>query len=200
MTEVAGTIVEGRASAARGGGMTIRDRLGALADAMRRAIEIEADNRRFFLWFPVAMGTGVVLYFIADREPTVWLCGLLAGTFGILAALARHHRRAIVCLLGIAALFGGMASAGWRTARLAAPVLDRIRIVSVQGYIEEMDFRREGARFILRVLATDGLDAEKTPYRIRLTTRRTPGFRGRSLCRDEGAPAAAVPRRATRRL
>ena len=69
-----------------------------------------------------------------------------------------------------------MTAAGWRTARLAAPVLDRIRIVTVEGYVEEMDERRQGARFVLRVFATDGLDVDKTPYRVRLTTRRAPGF------------------------
>ena len=56
-----------------------------------------------------------------------------------------------------------MATAGWRTASLAAPVLERTRIVAVQGWIEEMDFRREGARFVLRVTATDGLEPATTP-------------------------------------
>ena len=148
-----------------------RDRVVA---AWQDAIEAEAEHRRFFLWVPVAMGTGVVLYFVADREPNLPLCGGMTLAFAGLAAVMRNHRRWFVCLVGLAAIFGGMTSAGWRTARLAAPVLDRIRIVSVQGYIEEMDFRREGARFVLRVAATDGLDVDKTPYRIRLTTRRAP--------------------------
>ena len=174
MTDAAGSALDSRASASRGGlGGRWRGRLAA---ALRSAIETEAEHRRFFLWFPVAMGAGVVFYFVADREPYLPLCAGLMVLFALLAWLARSHRRASMGFLGIAALFAGMTSAGWRTARMAAPVLDRIRIVSVQGYIEEMDFRREGARFVLRVSATDGLDADKTPYRVRLTTRRTPAI------------------------
>ena len=177
MTEAAGSALHGSAAAAKGGfGAFLRGRWSALLAALRLAIKVETDHRRFFLWFPVAMGAGVVLYFHADREPSLALCGLLTTGFATAAIAARHHRRALVCLVGAAAVFGGLTSAGWRTSRLAAPVLDRIRIVSVQGYIEEMDFRREGARFVLRVAAADGLEPERTPYRIRLTTRRTPEF------------------------
>ncbi len=140
------------------------------------AFEVEIEQRRVFLWLPVAIGAGVVLYFCAGREPNLWLCGTGMGIFATLAALARHRRGVFLILMSVAAVFGGMASSGWRTARVAAPVIDRVRIVSVEGYIEEMDVRREGARFVLRVSATDGLDVDKTPYRIRLTTRRAPGF------------------------
>ena len=153
-----------------------RIRLASLRLAFHDALEIEAEQRRAFLWLPVAMGTGIGLYFAADREPSLWLCAALTLALASLAALARTHRRAFIVLVGAAAVCGGMTSAGWRTVRLAAPVLDRMRIVTVEGYIEEMDVRREGARFVLRVSATDGLDDDKTPYRIRLTTRRTPGF------------------------
>ncbi len=173
MTDTAGSALHGRASAS-GGGRLGAWRLGVVREALRDAIATEAEHRRLFLWFPVASGAGVILYFIADREPYLPLCAGATLVLTVLAVLTRGHRRVMVCLIGAAALFGGMTSAGWRTARLAAPVLERIRIVSVQGYIEEMDFRREGARFVLRVSASDGLDVDKTPYRIRLTTRRTP--------------------------
>ncbi len=171
MTDTADATLDGRQTSAAS---APRVRIGRLRLAVRDAFESEAEQRRIFLWCPVAMGSGVVLYFVADREPTLWLCATLSAVLAALAVLARDRRRIFVALVGAAAVFGGMASAGWRTARLGAPVLDRIRIVSVEGYIEEMDFRREGARFVLRVSATDGLDVDKTPYRIRLTTRRTP--------------------------
>ena len=172
MIDWVGSALHGRASASgRGYGAWS---LGAVRGALRDAIEQEVEHRRLFLWFPVLIGAGVVLYFVADREPYLPLVIGATLASAALAVLARRHRRLFVCLVATGALFGGMAAAGWRTARLTAPVLDRIRIVSVQGYIEEMDFRREGARFILRVSATDGLDPARTPYRIRLTTRRTP--------------------------
>ena len=46
-----------------------------------------------------------------------------------------------------------------RTARVEAPVLDRIRIVSLQGYVEEVDLRPVGARMIVAVTSADGMPA-----------------------------------------
>ncbi len=61
-----------------------------------------------------------------------------------------------------------------RTARVAAPVLDRIRIVSLTGYVEEVDLRPVGARMVIAVASADGMPAEKVPRRVRVTTRKTP--------------------------
>ena len=60
------------------------------------------------------------------------------------------------------------------TARVAAPVLDRIRIVTLQGYVEEVDLRTVGARMVIGVLAADGMPREKVPRRVRVTTRKSP--------------------------
>lgn len=148
---------------------------------MRSAIEIERDHRRLFLWTPVALGTGIVLYFVADREPALPLVSLLAIVFAGAGASVRSVQAFRSVLLGMAAVFAGMALAGWRTASVMAPVLDHMQVASLQGYIEEMDFRREGARFILRVAASDDLDPARTPFRVRLTTRHTPAFEAGSF-------------------
>ena len=170
MTETAGALAGRAARASRASAP--RD----LVAAFHLAVETETEHRRLFLWLPVTMGAGVVLYFVAAREPNVWLTTVLAAVFASIAALARDHRRAFILLVAVAAIFAGMASAGWRTARVAAPVLDRVRIATLQGWIEEMDHRREGARFVLRLAAADGLDDTHLPERVRLTTRRAPGF------------------------
>ena len=69
-----------------------------------------------------------------------------------------------------------------RTARVAAPVLDRIRIVSLQGYVEEVDLRPVGARMVIAVVSADGLPRDKAPRRVRVTTRKTPERRRGRLC------------------
>ena len=61
-----------------------------------------------------------------------------------------------------------------RTARVAAPVLDRIRIVTLQGFVEEVDLRTVGARMVIGVVSADGMPQEKVPRRVRVTTRNTP--------------------------
>ena len=178
MTAAAGTTLKGSAGrSAAPAWWSLR----SLPASLAAALEAEAEHRRFFLWVPVAVGTGIVLYFTADREPSLPLVTGLTIALATLALAVRQRRRGVprglfMVLVGAAAVFGGMAAAGWRTARVAAPVLDRIRIVTVQGTIEEMDARREGARFVLRVAASDDLDPGATPYRLRLTTRRAPEF------------------------
>ncbi len=176
MADTAGSAVQDRSAVRGRASRGQKEFVSRWSAAVREALEIEAEQRRLFLWLPVAIGAGVILYFYADREPSLVVTGGVSGLFAALAVLARAHRRFCFCLVGVAAIFTGMAVAGLRSAWLAAPVLDRLRIVGLQGYVEQVDFRREGARFVLRVAASDGLDAAQTPYRVRLTTRRTPSF------------------------
>ena len=151
----------------------------SLAEAFARihdsaVLEIEA--RRLFLWVPVCAGTGVVLYMTADHEPAFWAIALLFSLSAAAAWLSRHRPWLFGLSLATAAIFAGMGSAGWRTMRIAAPVLDRVRIVTVVGHVEQVDLRREGARIVLRIDTAEGLAPEATPYRVRVTTKRDPGF------------------------
>ena len=142
----------------------------------KQAFEMEAALRRPFLWLPVAAGSGVVLYLCADREPSLWLIAPATLTLGILAYLARANRTAFYVLCGLCALFAGELSAAWRTARITAPVLEKVTIATLEGMIEEMDYRRTGARFLLRVDFASGLAPDETPIRVRLSIRRAPPF------------------------
>ncbi len=54
---------------------------GVFAGALAR----EAEERRFFLWIPVAAMDGVALNLAADREPALWLPALLTAVFAALA-------------------------------------------------------------------------------------------------------------------
>lgn len=159
---------------AKAGGFAVK--LAPLWEVFGQAFETEAALRRPFLWLPVAAGSGVVLYLYADREPSLWLIAPAAVSLGVLAYLARANRVAFYFLCGFCAVFAGELSAALRTSRVAAPVLDKIRLVTLQGFIEEMDFRRNGARFLLRVHSAEGLAPEQTPFRVRLTMRRAPPF------------------------
>ena len=143
---------------------------GAFTGALTR----EAEERRFFLWIPVAAMGGVALNLAADREPVLWLPALMTALFAALAWTVRARPFALGVSLAIAALFAGFLSMSLRTARVAAPVLDRIRIVTLQGYVEEVDLRTVGARMMIGVANADGMPREKVPHRVRVTTRRPP--------------------------
>jgi competence protein ComEC len=142
--------------------------------AFSRALTREVEERRFFLWIPVAAMGGVALNLSADREPVLWLPALVIAVFATLAWFTRARPLALGLSLAIAALFAGFLSMSLRTARVAAPVLDRIRIVSLQGFVEEVDLRTVGARMVIGVVSADGMPQEKVPRRVRVTTRNTP--------------------------
>ena len=143
---------------------------GAFLSALAREVE----ERRFFLWLPVAAIGGVALNLAADQEPSLWLPALLTALFAGLAWMSRARPVALGVSLGLAALFAGFLSMSLRTARVAAPVLDRIRIVTLQGFVEEVDLRTVGARMVIGVASADGMPREKVPRRVRVTMRKTP--------------------------
>jgi competence protein ComEC len=169
-------IAGGRLGKAGGLAGKLAVKFAFLSALFKQAIETEAALRRPFLWLPVSAGAGVVLYLYADREPSLWFIAPAALTFALLAYLARANRIAFFLLCGLCALFAGELSAALRTARVAAPVIDKIHIATLEGFIEEMDFRRTGARFLLRVHSATGLAPDQTPVRVRLSTRRAPPF------------------------
>ena len=71
-----------------------------LAGALAREVE----ERRFFLWIPVAAMAGVALNFAADSEPVLWLPALLTALFAALAWVSRARPLARGLLIGAAAL------------------------------------------------------------------------------------------------
>ena len=142
--------------------------------AFSRALAREVEERRFFLWLPVAAMGGVALNLAADQEPVLWLPALLTALFAALAWISRARPFALGVSLAFAALFAGFLSMSLRTARVAAPVIDRIRIVTLQGFVEEVDLRTVGARMVVGVISADGMPRDKVPRRVRVTTRKAP--------------------------
>lgn len=147
-----------------------RARLGARA---RVAWAEEEAYRRPALWVPVAAGTGAVLSLNADREPSLWVAGALCLILGAIAArLHGRHRAGFALALMAAAVFAGFLAMGWRTARVAAPIVARTQVVALTAHVEQIDHRREGARLVLRVVSMERATPDQTPYRVRVTTRR----------------------------
>ena len=154
---------------------------GALALRFRAvfaaAVEKEVALRRPFLWTPVAAGAGALLYFSADHEPSLPFALALFAAFALGAFRARETPRFFAPLLLLACVSGGFFSACWRAARVDAPILPRMGIGFLTGFVEEVDLRRAGARFVLRVASAEGLPGDSAPARVRLTTRGEPNFK-----------------------
>ncbi|HUO53832.1 MAG TPA: ComEC/Rec2 family competence protein [Rhodoblastus sp.] len=153
-----------------------REALAGLRLRLAAALDQEWDLRRPFLWLPVAAGAGAIIYLLAPTEPVLWIVGAAAVVFAALAYAARSRRMFSAFFIGLAALAAGEFAGGWRAARVDAPVLERIFIGEIAGFVEEVDFRPQGARFLLRLTEADGVAPDRTPYRVRLTVRGVPAF------------------------
>lgn len=154
-----------------------------LYSKLKEALDTETALRRPALWLPVIAGCGAVVYLTADQEPQFWFCLALCSGFGVAARLARHNRAFFALFLALAAFFFGEVSAGLRAARVAAPVIEKVTITNLEGFIEEMDIRPRGARFILRVDSAEGLKTSETPFRVRLSTGKDIAFKAGDFLR-----------------
>lgn len=120
-------------------------------DWLSRQGAIEADQRRLFLWLPACMGLGILLYFGAAQEPDAWAPVAAMLAFAAAAALlARRGGLGFRLALAGAAVFAGFSAGCWRTARVAAPVLERPRMVRVLAVVEAVEARTQGGRLLLR--------------------------------------------------
>ncbi len=157
---------------------------------------LEGEAGRLALWLPVAMGLGVLLYFLPDFEPPLWwgACALVP----LVGALALRGRAPLLAwgLALVAAMGAGFALVAWHAAR-AAPPLDLPRgAMQLTGTVIEVDPLPGGLRL---TLAEARWNAEMPPalrsIRVRLRpndpARPEPGDRVavRALIRPPSAPA-----------
>ncbi|RYE30331.1 MAG: DUF4131 domain-containing protein [Hyphomicrobiales bacterium] len=138
---------------------------------LQNSFSREAERRRLFLWLPVAMGAGILLYFTADREPALWAPLLGLALSGIAAFVLRLRRFAAMACLATAAAFAGFAAGVWRTADIAAPMLERPRIGKVTGFVESVEARDNGARLVLLVTDLANVPQSERPKRVRVNIR-----------------------------
>lgn len=135
-----------------------------------------AERERWFLWVPVAIGVGIVLYFSLPIEPPLWSFALslpiLVGA-GVVTAWQMTRRLAVaLSALALSLLCLGFAAAQIRTLIVAAPVLaERFGPGWVSGQVAEIEAFPGGLRLVLTQPRLDGVSAEATPGRIRLTYR-----------------------------
>ena len=124
-------------------------------------------------WLPIAFGTGIVIYFAAEREPVWWVAATLA-TFGAAAAFALRERAfAFPLALGCAAVVAGFATASVKTHLIDHAVLSATAYsVSIAGFVDQREERERSDRIVLRVATIDGARLAEHPERIRLAVRK----------------------------
>jgi len=146
--------------------------LPSLAAKWRDWLRAEAGAGRLFPWVPVAFGTGIALYFAAEREPVASVAALAALALGV-AALASRRRRIFAPLLLCAAVAAGFATATTKTVLISHAVLAHpLFAVPLSGFVETRDIRERTDRFVLRVADMQGPPGQPRIERVRLSVRK----------------------------
>lgn len=173
-------VAVGHAQEERQAAWGLRARLAPLAGALREklaaALEEEYAFRRPALWLPVAAGAGAILSLTADREASLIAACVALALLSALAYVLRARRAGFAVAAALAAVAAGFVAQGVRTWRVAAPAIARPMTTEITGFVEQVDLRRAGARFTLRLTSAQYLDNSSMPFRVRLTTNRAPEF------------------------
>ncbi|MBJ6126728.1 DUF4131 domain-containing protein [Microvirga splendida] len=141
-----------------------------------KAIAIEVEQRRLFPWIAVCFGLGILLFFQADGQPALW-APLGAFSLCCVAGIAlRRNMTALAVVIGMAALFAGFSTGVIRTRSVAAPVLTRITITTIAGYIEAVEDREQGQRLLIRVADMKGIPVAERPHLVRVSIRAGAGL------------------------
>jgi len=137
--------------------------------AGRLGAELLAERERWVLWLPVAVGSGVAVYFALPVEPARWI-GPAVILAAASAALALRRRLPLLMLaLGVGAAALGFTDATERTRAVAAPVLERPAVaVALEGRILSIEPLDAGQRITLDRLALPLRDAGPRPTRVRV--------------------------------
>jgi len=144
----------------------------AVPARLRQWAALEVGAGRLLPWFVVAYGTGVVLYFTAEREPAWWAALALAAFAAAIAFAARRSRFGFPSALTFAAAAAGFAVATLHTAWIAHPVLHRATWnVAVSGFIESREERERNDRIVVHAHTIEGRRLDPVPQRVRVTVR-----------------------------
>ncbi|MFI0475780.1 DUF4131 domain-containing protein [Paracoccus jiaweipingae] len=146
--------------------------------ARRRGFARPAFQAGLLLWLPVLMGLGIGLWLALPYEPGLrdglWLAlpGLAAGLLW-LRLPARWQRFSDLMLafaLAVAMSGAGFALAGWRAARVAAPVLEWRYYGPVEGRVAGIDrAASDKIRLVLDQVVLRDLDPKRSPHLVRVS-------------------------------
>ncbi|MCH7544709.1 MAG: DUF4131 domain-containing protein [Proteobacteria bacterium] len=163
------------------------------------AARLEAERDRWALWIPAGFATGVGGYFSLEHEPAAWLGAVVLGLAVAAGVLGRRRPGLLLACLALAVVAAGFAAAQFRTASVAAPMLDkRIGPVAVSGRVVAVERRAAGWRLTLEAPEIGFLEPERTPARVRIVVRHESGgdfepgrwVRLRAVLRPPPEPAA----------
>lgn len=146
-----------------------KERWGDFGRILVEAFASERD--RLVLWIPVVLGCGIGGYFALPAEPPVLIFPMALLVCCAVFIVGRGQFRRTILFIFILIL--GLGLAQWRSLRVAAPILsDKVSATFVTANVVSVEPQSvSGVRLVLSEMEIEGLAAEKTPRRARLTVR-----------------------------
>lgn len=149
--------------------------------------QVQAQDLRWRLWAPVALGGGCAAYFALKAEPASWplfLAAAVTATAWITARRLGAARAVTLPLMLLACFAGGLALAKARSDAVAAPIAPALSgPTTIEGWVIDVDSPgAAGPRLLLAPVRIRGLGPEETPIRLRVT------LRGAQTAPAPGAP------------
>ena len=135
------------------------------------------DTMRWGLWAPVAITTGVMVYFSLPNEPPFSVAYVITAVAAFLFLLAlfgfRQRPFFYILCLGLMWVLLGFAAGIFRTSLVAHPVLKQSidYPVMAHGTVELVEDVHSGTRILLSNVNLWKIPPEETPERIRIVTR-----------------------------
>lgn len=148
--------------------VSLAGRAGAWLSA---SFEIDLAAGCGFLWVPVAVASGIALYFALPAEPSRVALVLAAAACGGAAFVLRAGAPAgHWAVLLAAALFLGAFAAKVEADGAAGPVIGREATLRLTGFVADRDLRPGGrVRLTLEAVQIDRVAPARTPRRVRVT-------------------------------
>src|SRR5215218_3252374 len=110
---------------------------GRAREIIARWLVTDVAAGRLMPWLPICFGFGVVVYFTADREPSLWAASALSAVFAVACFLARNRPVAFPLLLALTTVAAGFATVTWKSVRIAHPILQHTAWnIAISGFIE----------------------------------------------------------------
>ncbi len=145
----------------------------AFADRLRQWIVADTAPGRLMPWLPVAFGTGIAIYFSAEREPAWWAAAGLALAAVAAAVLAHRRPVAFPIAIAVAAAALGFATATLTSLQVAHPILQApAGNVEIAGFVEVREERERSDRIVVHALKLEGTRIAKKPERVRVSVKR----------------------------
>lgn len=134
---------------------------------------VDGEEGRLFLWLPICLALGIGAYFSSRYEPSITFVAAVFLFCLFCAFLIRYFFNVLTIPVIIVAVVSGFILAKVRTEIVRGPVISKVKgVYAIEGRLDRLTLLPgTEKRLLLSKLVIKGISSDKTPLRIRLTSR-----------------------------